>query len=163
VNAGPGGLVVEIIAAALVTAVGSLFAAGDAALSEIPEGRMQALSADATGAGAAYRRYTADPLRVLSRWLVGRVVALSAATVLIDSAARSAGLDGGAIPVAILGAVVTYGTFTEILGTLARRQAERACSCAPSSGCWRRSPTRWPSSGAPSAAGCPRGARRTRA
>ena len=83
-NAGPGGLVVEVVGAAAVTAVGSLFAAGDAALSEIPEGRMQALSATTTGPGAAFRRYTTDPLRILSRWLVGRVVALSVATVLLE-------------------------------------------------------------------------------
>ena len=129
-SAGPGGLVVEIVGAALGTAVGSLFAAGDAALSEIPEGRMQALSADATGAGAAFRRFTADPLRILSRWLVGRVVALSVATVLLNDASRGAGLDRLALPVAVLGAVLTYGTFTEIVGTLARRRPERVGAMA---------------------------------
>jgi putative hemolysin len=113
-----------------VTAVGSLFAAGDAALSEIPEGRMQALSASAGGAGTAFRRYTTDPLRVLSRWLVGRVVALSVATVLLHQAALAEGVDGFALPVAVLGAVLTYGTFTEILGTLARRRPERAGAMA---------------------------------
>jgi CBS domain containing-hemolysin-like protein len=130
VNAGPGGLVVELVSAALVTAVGSLFAAGDAALSEIPEGRVQALSADATGPGAAFRRFVRDPLRVLSRWLVGRVVALSAATVLLNDAARAAGLDRLGLPVAVLGSVITYGTFTEILATLARRRPERAGALA---------------------------------
>jgi CBS domain containing-hemolysin-like protein len=114
-----------VVGAALSTAVGSLFAAGDAALSEIPEGRMQALSADVTGAGAAFRRFTADPLRIVSRWLVGRVVALSVATVLLNDAAHGAGLDRLALPVAVLGAVLTYGTFTEIVGTLARRRPER--------------------------------------
>jgi CBS domain containing-hemolysin-like protein len=112
-----------------VTAVGSLFAAGDAALSEIPEGRMQALSASGA-ASAAFRRYTADPLRVLSRWLVGRVVALSAATVLLYQAAREAGADGAALPVAVLGGVLTYGTFTEVVATLARRRPERAGALA---------------------------------
>ena len=110
--------------------MGSLFAAGDAALSEIPEGRMQALSADVTGAGAAFRRLTADPLRVLSRWLVGRVVALSVATVLLNDAAHDVGLDRLALPVAVLGAVLTYGTFTEIVGTLARRRPERVGAMA---------------------------------
>jgi len=125
VSAGPGGLVVDIVAAALVTAIGSLFAGGDAALSEIPEGRMQALSADATGAGASFRRFAADPNRVFSRWLVGRVVALGAASVLLDQAARGLGLDRFALPVAVLGAVLTYGTFAEVAGTLARRRPER--------------------------------------
>jgi CBS domain containing-hemolysin-like protein len=119
------------VGAAVVTAVGSLFAAGDAALSEIADGRMQALSADdATGAGRAFRRYTADPLRILSRWLVGRVVALSAAAVLLADATHSAGMQGLALPVAILGTVLTYGTFAEILGTLARRRPERVGALA---------------------------------
>ncbi|MGA7123270.1 MAG: hemolysin family protein [Polyangiaceae bacterium] len=127
-NAGPGGFVVQLLAAASATAVGSLFAAGDAALSEIPDGRMQALTA--TPLGAAFRRFTDDPLRVLSRWLVGRVVALSAATVLLNEVARGAGLDRIALPLAVLGAVLTYGTFTEIASTLARRRPERVGALA---------------------------------
>jgi CBS domain containing-hemolysin-like protein len=113
-----------------VTAAGSLFAAGDVALSEIPDGRMQALSADTTGEGRAFRRYTSDPLRILSRWLVGRVVALSAATVLLAEASHRAGLDGLTFPVAVIGTVLSYGTFTEILGALARRRPERVGALA---------------------------------
>jgi CBS domain containing-hemolysin-like protein len=123
-GAGLGGLVIEVIAAGAVTAVGSLFAAADTALSEIPDGRMQALSADASKSGAAFRRYARDPLRILSRWLVGRIVALSAATVLLNEAARGAGLDRVALPLAVLGAVLTYGTLTEVVSTLARRRPE---------------------------------------
>ncbi len=124
---GPAGL----IAAALVTtAVGSLFAAGDAALSEIPEGRLQALSADGGSMGTAFRRFTRDPTRVLSRWLVGRVVALSVSAVLFADAARALDHARVALPVAILGAVLTYGTFAEIVGTLARRLPERAGALA---------------------------------
>jgi putative hemolysin len=128
VNAGPGGLVVEGIAAAAATLVGSLFAAGDAALSEIPEGRLQALISGPSG--RAFRRFADDPLRVLSRWLVGRVVALSAATVLLNQVARSAGLDRIALPLAVLGAVMTYGTFTEIASTLARLRPENVGALA---------------------------------
>jgi putative hemolysin len=86
---------------------------------------MQALSADATGQGAPFRRFAQDPMRILSRWLVGRVVALSAATVLLSEAARQAGFDRIALPVAVLGAVLTYGTLTEVAITLARRRPER--------------------------------------
>lgn len=123
-SAGPGGLVVDIVAAVLVTGVGSLFAAGDAALTEIPDGRMLALTAEARKAGAAFRRYTADPLRVLSRWLVGRVLALSIATGLFNEAARLAGLDRWALLLGVLGAVLFYGTFSEIIVTFARRRPE---------------------------------------
>ncbi len=119
------------MAAAFATAVGSLFAAGDAALTEIPEGRMQALSAaDAGDTGAAFRRFTRDPMQVLSRWLVGRVVAISVATMLLGDAARRIGIERFAFPVAVLGAVLTYGTFAEIVGTLARRRPERAGALA---------------------------------
>lgn len=116
----------ELVAAGMATAVGSLFAASDAALTEIPEGRLQALCAD-PHVGAAFRRFTHDPLRLLSRWLVGRVVAVSVASVLLCDAARLFGLDrlALALPAAVLGAVLTYGTFTEILSTLARRLPER--------------------------------------
>ena len=124
-NQGPGGLVVETIAAATATAIGSLFAASDAAMREIPEHRLQALTSISNGPGAAFRRYAADPLRVLSRWLVGRVVALSSATVLLYEAARGTGLDRLALPLAVLGAVLTYGTLTEIAVTFARRRPEQ--------------------------------------
>jgi len=113
-----------------VTAIGSLFAAGDAALTEIPDGRMLALTADAQKTGAAFRRYTADPLRVLTRWLVGRILALSIATVLLNEAASSAGLGRWALVVAVVGAVLFYGTFSEVTVTLARRRPERVGALA---------------------------------
>jgi putative hemolysin len=128
VSAGPGSLALETAAAAAVTVVGSLFAAGDAALSEIPQGRLQALSADR--AGASFRRFASEPLRVLSRWLVGRVAAVSVATALLEDVARKTGLDRAALPVAVLVAVFTYGTFTEIASTLARRRADRVGALA---------------------------------
>ncbi len=86
---------------------------------------MQALSSEKGGSGAAFHRFAQDPLRVLSRWLVGRIVALSVGSILLNEVAREAGLDGLALPVAVLGAVLTYGTFTEIALTLARRRPER--------------------------------------
>jgi CBS domain containing-hemolysin-like protein len=88
------------------------------------------LSADTAGEGSAFRRFASDPLRILSRWLVGRVVALSVATVLLNDAARHAGLDRLGLPIAVLGAVLTYGTFTEVVGTLARRRPERVGALA---------------------------------
>jgi putative hemolysin len=125
---GPQAVVVEILAAALAAAIGSLFAAGDAALTEIPEGRMAALSS--AGTGGDFRRFTRDPTRVLSRWLVGRVVAIGVATMLLGDAAHRIGIDRFIIPLAVVGAVLIYGTFTEVVGTLARRRPERAGALA---------------------------------
>ncbi len=64
-------------------------------------------------------------MRIASRWLVGRVVALSTATVLLTDVAHGLGLARAALPLAVLGAVFTYGTFTEVASTLARRRPER--------------------------------------
>jgi CBS domain containing-hemolysin-like protein len=114
----------------VVTGIGSLFSAADAALSEIPEGRMQALSAVGPGQGGVFRRFASDPLRLISRWLVGRAVALSVATVLLDDVARAAGGERFGRPLAVLGAVLMYGTFAEIVGTLARRRPERVGALA---------------------------------
>jgi len=119
----PGGIVVQIALAALVAVTGSLFAAGDAALSEIPDGRMLALTAVAGRDGAAFRRFNADPIRILSRWLVGRVVALACATVLVSQV--TLGLGRLTLVLSVLGVVLTYGVSVEVLGTLARRRPER--------------------------------------
>jgi CBS domain containing-hemolysin-like protein len=130
VNTGPGGLAVDAALAFVATALGSLFAAGDAALSEIPEGRMQALSAEPGSTGQIFRMFVRDPLRILSRWLVARVVALSIAAVLFDQVAHRVGVERMHLPIAVLGAVLTYGTFAEVLCTFARRRPEFAAARA---------------------------------
>jgi putative hemolysin len=129
-NSGPGGLFLDVGFGAIAAALGSLFAGADAALSEIPEGRILALSAPNRGAGASFRRFTRDPFRVHLRWLVGRVVALSVAAVLFDDAARQAALDGLALPLAVVGTVLVYGTFAAVLGAFARRRPESVAGIA---------------------------------
>ena len=126
---GLGGLVGNIGAAVAAMLVGSLFAAGDAALTAIPDARLQALSRDPRS-GPAFRRYAEDPMRVLSRWLVGRIVCISLAAALVHSAAENYGLRGFGPLAAVVAAVVAYGSFTEVLGTLARTRPERAGSLA---------------------------------
>lgn len=118
---GVGALIAGAVGAA---AFGSLFAAGDAALTALPEGRIAAISAGAPP-GSPFARYTSDRDRILSRWLVCRVIAISAATALLDLAAG--GLEDGRLrtPAAIAGAVLLYATFAEILGSVARRSPER--------------------------------------
>jgi putative hemolysin len=114
-----------IVCALASAALGSLFATGDAALSALSEARLQALTDEAGPYQAAFRRYTKDRLRVHSRWLVGRIVAISLAAALIDEAAeRTGSLSGLGALFAVLVAVVTYGTLTEILVTVARRRPE---------------------------------------
>jgi CBS domain containing-hemolysin-like protein len=102
-------------------AVGSLFASADAALTTLPEARLQALVEDEE---VGFVRYANDRLRLLSRWLVARVLAISSAAVVLTRAADDT---LGLVPAslfAVLVSVLTYGTFTEALGTVARRRPE---------------------------------------
>lgn len=128
-NASAGGLVEDASAAAAAMLLGSLFAAGDAALSAIPDSHLRSLTTDPRR-GPVFRRFAADPLRVTSRWLVGRIVCISLAAALIHGAATRAGFAGLGPLVAVLAAILTYGSFTEILGTLARRRPEQAGALA---------------------------------
>ncbi len=114
-----------IAAAVGVAILGSLFAAGDAALTSLPEGRLKALAELGGTTGPAYARYAKDRVRVLSRWLVARVIAISLTAALLADLADSAFSAHLGPIVAMAGAVVTYGVFAEILGTLARRRPEQ--------------------------------------
>ncbi len=119
----PGIPVGTIAGATIACLVGSLFASGDVALTSLPEARLQALSADGRQA-PVFQRYAADRLRVLSRWLVGRVLMISlAAGLLTETADLYFSARIGPV-VAMLGAVVLYGTFAEVFCTLARLRPE---------------------------------------
>jgi CBS domain containing-hemolysin-like protein len=111
----------------VAAAFGSLFAAGDQALTSLPEARLKALSAEPN---SVFQRYERDPLRVLSRWLVARVASISLASAVLSSAAeRYFGPQTGPI-VALFGAVLTYGTCAEVLGMVARRRPEAVGAAA---------------------------------
>jgi CBS domain containing-hemolysin-like protein len=105
--------------------IGSLFAAGDAALQALPEPRLQALGVGHAPDALAFRRFASDRQRTLSRWLVGRIVALSAASALFSESTTRWLSPDVAILGAVVGAVVTYGTFAELLQTLSRRRPEQ--------------------------------------
>jgi CBS domain containing-hemolysin-like protein len=101
-----------ILASIAAAAIGSLFATGDAALTALPEARLHSLTQGTSREAVALRRYTKDRVRVLSRWLVGRIVAISLAAALVDEAVDRTGT------------LAWLGTLTEILGTVARRRPE---------------------------------------
>jgi putative hemolysin len=105
--------------------VGSLFAAGDAALQALPEPRLQALATGASEDAAAFRRYAGNRVQVTSRWLAGRIVLLSLGAALFSKAAESWLSPNFAIAAAVLGAILSYGTLAEILSTLSRRRPEQ--------------------------------------
>ena len=123
-----GSPVEPIALAVFAAAIGSLFASADAALTSLPEARLQSLVAD--GKEEGFARYSRDRLRLLSRWLVLRVVALTAAAVLIDRAFLSFMGPGSAGFFAAVSAVIIYATFAEVLGTIARRRPEEVARLA---------------------------------
>ena len=103
-------------------AVGSLFASADAAVTSLPEPRLQVLIDE--GSEPAFARLAADRPGILSRWLVARVIALSVSSILL---ARALEQEMGPLSASILAvviAVLSYATCTEILSTVARRRPE---------------------------------------
>jgi CBS domain containing-hemolysin-like protein len=127
----PGQSVTWIIAGVVSSAVGSLFAAGDGALVTIPAAHLQSLTEQKGVVGDAFRRFVQERHRILSRWLVGRIIAISVAAVLYSRVAEGIFTTtlGGPSPAletlaAVLCAVLTYGTLTAGLLNAARRRPE---------------------------------------
>jgi putative hemolysin len=122
----PGAEVFEGLAGALVcAAVGSVFAAIDAALSSLNPARVSALHDESKGiAKAGLGRYLANPTAQQSRWLAGRVVCMSLAAVLVAEALSPYVPHWALAPLGALGALLTYGTLAEIGITLARSRAD---------------------------------------
>ena len=111
------------IAIAVVTAAtGSLFAAAEAALTALPEPRLETLAAEKP---SIFGRFADDRLRVLSRWLVARILSISLASVLLHNGAETLVGPRAAPFVAVVGALFTYGSFAEVLATLARQRPEQ--------------------------------------
>ncbi len=101
---------------------GSLFASADTALNTLPEAQLQALIEDGE---PEFRRYARDRLRVLSRWLVMRVVSISVAAGLFEASAEDIWGKTWAAVTAVAAPVLVYGTCAEALSTLARRRPEQ--------------------------------------
>ena len=122
------GPLTAVVLALLITFVGSLFAAGDAALAALPEARLRSLVDPASHSAnrALFARFVDHRLSVLSHWLVGRVVAIGFATALIAEAAQAYVSPRAALFLAVLAGVVSYGIFAETLSVVARRRPERA-------------------------------------
>ncbi len=115
----------RIAAAEVVLALSSLFTTGEAALTALPEAHLQALMDGSNRGARQFRRYASARGRVLSRWLVARVLGVCVSTVIISEAfADSFSSPAAGILGAAASAVLTYGICTEALGVLARRRPE---------------------------------------
>jgi putative hemolysin len=114
---GPIGLAV------LAAATGSLFAGADAALTSLPEARLETLVEEEKE--AYFARFANHRLSILSRWLVARVVSIGIAGVLFTEVAAESLSPVPAAIVAMLATVATYATFAEVTSTMGRRRPEQ--------------------------------------
>jgi len=115
-----------LFAAWLFAALGSAFAAADAALGSLNAGRLSALHEEAKGRSKdALGRYLADPTRAHSRWLVGRILFTALAAILVTIAVQPyAESPWGVAALGTLGLLLMYGTLAEVSTTLARHRAD---------------------------------------
>jgi putative hemolysin len=121
----------RLAAAVIAGALASLFATGDAALTALTEPRLQALKGGTGRTALIFQRYAKERGRVLSRWLVARVLAISVTTALISEVPTvDPPFAGWGVVMAAAVAVVTYGVFTEVLGVVARRRPEEVSALA---------------------------------
>lgn len=115
----------HLLGALFASLLGSVFAAATSALGALPATRVAALATEAQGARrSALERYLRDPTRVLSHFLVGRVICTALTAVLIGSGVHPIA-PSWAIPVAVFGTLATYGLLTEVATFLARRDLDR--------------------------------------
>ncbi len=113
----------RVVAAVVFGALASLFATGDAALTALSEARLEALRSGAPPSSRPFQRYATERGRVLSRWLVARVLSISVMTALITQSVDGSST-GTSVATAAVFAVLTYGVLTEALGVFARRRPE---------------------------------------
>jgi len=109
----------SIAFAALSASVGSLFAAADAALTTLPDARIDVLAKTERG----FLRYRDRKQIILARWLAGRVTSIGLAAVVFDDAVER--LWSVSIPlVPTVATVLVYGTLAEIFSSVARQRPE---------------------------------------
>src|ERR1700690_65486 len=111
-----------IVGAITASVLGSLFAAGDAAVTAIPEAVVQSLAREAH---SPFARYVRDRARILSRWLVCRISSIAISAALLQEAADKVAIRRFGPLLAMLGALLVYGTLAELFGTLGRQRPEK--------------------------------------
>jgi len=111
-----------IALAVFTAAIGSLCASADAAVTSLPDARLNLLAEEKD---PGFTRYAQDRLRILSRWLVARVLSISLAAVVLSDALPAWLGQLGAASGAVFLSVVVYATFAEVFVTIARRRPEQ--------------------------------------
>ena len=91
-------------------------------MTALPEARLQTLVEDKE---PAFTRYDKNRLRLISRWLVVRVLAISLSAVVLADAFNALLRPGISALVAVVISVLVYATLAEVFGTIARRRPEQ--------------------------------------
>jgi putative hemolysin len=114
-----------LLGALLCAAIGSIFAATDAALSSLSHAHLLALQDQAHGRSkAALDRYLAKPASQHSQWLVGRVVFTALAAVLVANVMVPYVPGWALAPLGALGALLTFGTLAQVGTTIGRARPD---------------------------------------
>jgi hypothetical protein len=125
----PQGPIPLILSGLAAAAIGSLFAASDAAIGALPEARLQALCGEPRNK-AIFGRILDDRQGVLARWLVCRVAAIGSAAVAFDDAANGAQAGALAAMIAVIATIGSYGALAAVAAALGRKRPELVASLA---------------------------------
>lgn len=122
---GGNGEVAAVLGAALFLALGAVLVTIESSLVSLPDARMRALRDELGPRGRRLEIYLADPMRVLSRLLAGRVICPILATALTVTAAMSDRPPWWEIVLRVLAVATVYGLLTEVAVAIGRHRARQ--------------------------------------
>ncbi|TAK26867.1 MAG: HlyC/CorC family transporter [Myxococcaceae bacterium] len=117
--------VAAVLGASLFLAVGAVLVTIESSLVSLPDARMRALRDELGSKGKRLETYLADPMRVLSRLLAGRVICPILATALIVAVAMQDQPPWWEIVLRVLAVATVYGLLTEVAVAIGRHRARQ--------------------------------------
>lgn len=118
------------LGALLFLGVGAVLVCIESSLIALPDARMRALRDELGSRGKRLDAYLADPMRVLSRLLAGRVICPILATALTVSVALRDAPPWWNIVLRVLGVATLYGLLTEVAVAVGRHRARQIAPTA---------------------------------
>ena len=118
------------VGAALFLGLGAVLVCIESSLVALPDARMRALRDELGPRGKRLETYLADPMRVLSRLLAGRVICPILATALTVSATLQHAPPWWELALRVLGVATVYGLLTEMAVAVGRHRARQIAPAA---------------------------------
>ena len=119
-----------VLGASLFLALGAVLVTIESSLVALPDARMRALRDELGSKGKRLDTYLADPMRVLSRLLAGRVICPILATALTVSATLQHAPPWWELALRVLGVATVYGLLTEMAVAVGRHRARQIAPAA---------------------------------